>query len=108
MILQKDGILTTYQGDSFTISFNITGLDSVSLYSIYFQVNFPEPIIKQIEVTTDQEGNCRATFNINRDETEVEVLRYSYGVKACRDSFEDTIHTGYLEIKNKYVEGVNG
>lgn len=104
-IRKKDGILKTNKGDSFTLTFNIKNLMPVTLYSIYLSLNFDVPVIKQVEATTDQEGFYKAVFEVSRDETEVLTKRYTYGVKACRDGREDTIHTGTIEIEPKYVEG---
>lgn len=102
---RENGILKSNKGDTIRIPFKIKGLIPVSLYCIYFQINFPEPIIKRQEITTDNEGNCRIDVEITCHESNVLPKKYTYGVKTCRDGCEDTIYTGTLEIEQKYVEG---
>lgn len=105
-IRNENGTLKTYKGDTFKMTFNIKGLIPVSLYNIYLQVNFPEPVIKQVEATTDQEGFYKAVFEVSCHESDVLPRKYTFGVKACRNGCEDTIYTGCLEVQNKFVEGV--
>lgn len=104
-IRKANGGLQTNKGDSFSLPFNIKGLNPVTLYCIYLSLNFPEPVIKSKEVTTDQQGSCRVVFEVCCQETEVFPKKYTYGVKTCRGDNEDTIHTGTIEIQDKYVEG---
>ena len=104
-IKKENGELKTYRGDTFKLNFNIKGLNAVSLYCIYLQINFSEPLIKKIECTTDQYGFYKASFEVTCHESDVPPKKYTYGIKACRDGCEDTIHTGTIEIRTKYVEG---
>lgn len=101
----ENGIHKTYKGDTVPLNFKIKGLKPVTLYAIYLQINFAEPLIKKIECTTDQDGFYRASFEIDCHESDVPPKKYTYGVKACRDGCEDTIYTGTLEVQCKYVEG---
>lgn len=106
MSLRKEnGILKTHKGDTFTIPFKIKGLEPIALYCLYFQINFVEPLIKSQEITTDNEGTCKVSFQVTCHESDVFPKKYTYGVKTCRSGCEDTIYTGTIEIEDKIVEG---
>ena len=105
-IFKENGILKTYCGDDFKISFKIKNLIPVALYKFCLQINCEEaPIKKEVEGTTDQSGFYTAVFEVTNEDTEVEPQKVTIGVKACRQDNEDTVYEGIIEFKEKVVEG---
>ena len=98
LVIDKDGTISLYQGDSGEISIN--GLDPENEYIVYFAVQDAsrKPIGQELQVSVNHSDNV--TFVLTPEFTDLFTVPlkkpyeiYYYGIKACitDSSVEDTL-----------------
>lgn len=103
--------ITLFQGDSAAIKINFRNLPSSTTGTIYMQINFPTPVIKQLEITTTEAGFAEAVFYFGVEETkELPTGNYTYGLKFASGLNEDTLLPSLttsmtFTVKKEIVEG---
>lgn len=104
MISYKNGTLSTYSGDSYQITANISGLAPNCDYDVYYQVNTTPLLVKNETIKTDVAGHCCVIFDISVEENS-KIGNFTWGIKVCREDKEDTVKSGNLIVTKKVVEG---
>lgn len=100
LIDEETGDMTIRQGDSY--SFTVEGVDSS--YTMYHSVyNSQREII--FEVSAIPNENDETTFEITPAETNLLTVpvnrkkeNYYYGIKRCKNGYEDTLIVGNKEV----------
>lgn len=107
-IIQENGDIITYQGDSLSLTF--VGFEPDNNYTVYVQIRNSnnKPIGEQASVQTA--GATEVTINVPSSTTDLLTVRsgeeyaeYYYGVKTVLDGVEDTqfINGGEFGTLNK-------
>lgn len=102
IIDEETGDMTIRQGDSY--SFTVEGVDSS--YTLYHSVyNSQREIIYEVSAIPDE--NEQTVFDVTPSETNLLTVPvnkktelYYYGIKRCKNGFEDTLIVGDKEIKD--------
>ena len=98
IIIDEDGTITLYQGDSGEIV--ISGLDSDENYTVYFAIQDEKRNLIGEELSVSVSGSDTVTFILTPEYTDLLTVPvnkpykiYYYGVKACvaSSSAEDTL-----------------
>ncbi len=97
-----DKTFWTYSGDTFTITFNLKNLNPNTKYNIVFQINSNPKVQKTLEVTSDENGSCKASYRLFENEI-IQEGSYSFGLKAISKTTSDTIFKGNLDVKKAIV-----
>ena len=116
---EETGDAEAQQGDSW--SFKVTGIpDDYTVYYSVYEIDTRE-IIFEINTTPENEETTIEVTPVETDKLQVEdgkkYKKYGYGIKRCKDGFEDTVIIGnkqigeinVLKIYPKITEGaING
>ena len=98
IIVDEDGTISLYQGDSGEIV--ISGLDSDENYTVYFAIQDEKRNLIGEELSVSVSGSDTVTFILTSEYTDLLTVPvnkpykiYYYGIKACvaEDSVEDTL-----------------
>ena len=109
-IVEANGNITMYQGDSIEIVIN--GIPTDQNYTVYFAAQDAErnPIGSEISVDSLGEGSVAIKLTGNYTnlfvvDPEVKSQNYYYGIKICsvQDDTEDTMLIGETKIGDKNV-----
>ncbi len=88
-----------YRGDSQTITVNITGLATLSGYTVVFIVK-DDLGDTPLKSNTGSTESLTATFNITSSETDISADNYNYGVVASNGVNVYTVRQYTLTIKD--------
>jgi hypothetical protein len=109
-IVEANGNITMYQGDSIEIVIN--GIPTDQNYTVYFAAQDAErnPVGSEISVDSLGEGSVAIKLTGNYTnlfvvDPEVKSQNYYYGIKICsvQDDTEDTMLIGETKIGDKNV-----